>query len=60
MIWNWPQITYAALTGIGLLCVLALDGEPRTGKHSAAASLIAAGIVWFLLYEGGFLTGAHP
>ena len=42
----------AGNTGIGL--ALARHGEPETGKHSVFTTLIAVGLMAWLLWEGGF------
>ena len=52
--WGWPQITYLALTCIGLGVVLSRHGESRNGEYHFGASLIARATINVLLYCGGF------
>jgi hypothetical protein len=52
--WQWPQITYAALTLVGLGLVVAKNGEPKTGTHSVVSSLIVSAIILWILASGGF------
>lgn len=59
-VWEWPQITWAVLAGIGLLWAAVNDGEPRTGKHSIGVSLFCAMIAVAILYFGGFFTEVRP
>lgn len=55
---HWPQLTYVALTLIGLGVTIANHGDRRAGTHNAWASLIARGLVFGLLYAGGFFGGS--
>lgn len=59
-VWQWPQIAWACFVGFGLVCAIAKDGEPRTGKHSLALSMLALCISATLLYFGGFFTEIRP
>jgi hypothetical protein len=52
----WPQYTYLALSFLGVGVVLAKHGEPSK-PHNIWTTLTATGIVYFLLYQGGFFKG---
>lgn len=60
MILHWPQLTYLALTVLGLGVVVAKHGEPkfdRNGdveKHNAILSTVFTAVILFLLFKGGF------
>jgi hypothetical protein len=54
---EWPQITWLVLCCIGLGLALALDGQPRTGRHNFFVSLLASALVAWLLWSGGFFSG---
>ena len=51
---GWPQGIWIAFAVLGLIIGAALDGEPRTGKHKFAPSLVSIGLTFGLLYWGGF------
>lgn len=48
------QIIYLLLITSSLGMTFAKHGEPKTGKENGWTSLIAAGIIIFILYKGGF------
>ncbi len=52
--WGWPQYMYVAVVFVGLGFVLAKHGEPKEGKYSFWNTLIADGLVLWLLIAGGF------
>lgn len=52
---GWPQITYIALTCLGLGITAAKHGESR-GKHNFFASAVASALVLALLWAGGFFS----
>ncbi len=54
MILHWPQITYLALSILGVGASLAKNGEPRTGNYNFWVSAIATCGIIFLLKMGGF------
>jgi hypothetical protein len=49
-----PQLIFLALIVLNLGIVMAKNGQPRSGKHSFVANLIADGLLLGLLYWGGF------
>lgn len=49
-----PQIIMLMLFSAGIFVNLERNGKPKTGKHSATSSVIAATIHIVLLYWGGF------
>lgn len=51
---GWPQIAVIGLWAAGIGLALARHGEPETGKHSVFTTLIAVGLMAWLLWEGGF------
>ncbi len=51
-----PEIIWFCLVAINLLIALAKDGEPRTGKHNLAGTMLAFGLSFGLLYWGGFFS----
>lgn len=57
MILEWPQITMASLTLIGLGVALAKDGEPKKEKHSFWFSVFNTVLCYIILYYGGFFGG---
>lgn len=50
----WPQVTYLALLFLGLGMEAAKHGAARTGKHDIRVSIVASGLMFGLLYAGGF------
>lgn len=50
----WPQIVMGALLLAGLLLELRNHGKPKDEDHDFYISLVAAGLVIFILYKGGF------
>jgi hypothetical protein len=54
---EWPQITYIVLVCMGLGLTLAMDGQPRTGRHNFILSLLAAAIGFWIIWSGGFFSG---
>lgn len=56
MMIEWPQIIWLCLAGLNLLGAIAMDGEPKTGKHSLALSMLGGGASFGLLYWGGFFS----
>jgi hypothetical protein len=51
---HWPQLTYLAITVVGLSIYAARHGQPRKDKYNVGTSLIAVVIVLTILYFGGF------
>lgn len=51
---HWPQITWIALSCIGLGVTLQQHNQPKTGDNNFFHSLIASLIVAGLLWAGGF------
>lgn len=51
---GWPQIVWIALTAMELGCMAVKHGEPKEGKENFWISLIANGIMAWLLWKGGF------
>lgn len=51
-----PQIIYLCLVGFNLLTAVALDGDPRTGRHSLSQSMLGSALSFGLLYWGGFFS----
>lgn len=49
-----PQIIWILLISINLLATARLHGEEKTGEYNFFASLIGAGITFWILYAGGF------
>jgi hypothetical protein len=54
-----PQIIYVILIGMNLGTALTKDGEPKSGTHDFVRSLIAAAMIFGLLWWGGFFSGGH-
>ncbi len=52
----WPQITWLILATIGIFIATALDGQPKTGKHSFAVTTFSTVMVGWLLWMGGFFS----
>lgn len=48
------QIIYLVLLGIGLLIDANSHGKPRLGDYNFFGSLVARGLMVFILFEGGF------
>jgi hypothetical protein len=53
MILHWPQITYLALSMLGLGVTMAKHGESK-GEYNVLASLIVSIILIWILGCGGF------
>lgn len=51
---GWPEGIMLGLMGLALLVTAAVDGEPKTGKHSLAAKILDVAISLGLLWWGGF------
>lgn len=51
---GWPQGIWFGLVAFRLLFAVALDGEPRKGKHSLSQAMLGSGLGFGLLYWGGF------
>ena len=49
-----PQIIYLLIIFIGLLIASNEHGKDKKGKHNFWTTLIAASLVLYLLYWGGF------
>lgn len=49
-----PQIIWITIFLIGVGISLQKNGEPRTGKHSAASDLITSAVFIGLFYWGGW------
>jgi hypothetical protein len=49
-----PQLIYLALSLVGLGIELAKHGEPKSGRHDALSSVIASGVIFGILWWGGF------
>jgi len=56
---GWPQWIVVCMAGMRLGLMLALNGRPRTGKHSFWGELPFTALLAALLYAGGFFTPAH-
>ncbi len=56
MILEWPQVTMAIFFAIEFGFQIARHGKPREGEHNFFTSMIATGLVVWLLYAGGFWT----
>ncbi len=54
---HWPQFTLVALQVLGLGIVLASHGRSR-GTHNIFFSLLDNGVLFWLLWAGGFFSGA--
>lgn len=52
--WAWPQWTYVGVFAFNLLMAIILDGQPKTGNHSAGVTLVASAIALVILVSGGF------
>lgn len=52
--WGWPQWTYVGLFAFNVVMGAVLDGQPKTGNHSAGVSLVAVVMAVFILISGGF------
>ena len=53
--WGWPQITYIALSGLGLGFAIAKHGEHRK-PYSMWDAMASIAIVYTLLVFGGFFS----
>ena len=51
---GWPEGIYIAIVIANLIVAAALDGEPKTGKHKFAVTLLGSSLGLGLLYWGGF------
>lgn len=56
MSFGWPQITFLALTMMGLGMNLALHGKSR-GEYNFFGSIFNTAIVLSILWWGGFFGG---
>lgn len=56
MVLGAPQIIYLALVLLGLGSHLAKHGEKKEGKYDFWSSLIAQGIIIWILAAGGFFS----
>lgn len=54
MTFGWPQVIYIALSFMGLAVAIMQHGQPRTKTHDMKVTLVAMGIVYPLLWWGGF------
>jgi hypothetical protein len=52
--WFWPQYTAVSLYVLSVVMAAVLDGEPKTGKHSFATSVVGTAFSAWLLWCGGF------
>lgn len=59
-VWEWPQIMWFCIAGLNLLLAAALDGTPKSAKHSLAVTMLAVCLMAALLYFGGFFTVVRP
>lgn len=53
---NWPQYLTIALYASNLIGSMILDGQPRTGKHSAGVAVATTLISAFIMWRGGWWT----
>lgn len=51
---DWPQIVWIILAGISLGTAAAKHGEKKEGTFSVGTTLIGVGLMFFILYSGGF------
>lgn len=54
MVFEWPQIIYTILLFLNVCIYVGKHGEEKTGKYNAGTGLFCSGVVFFLLYQGGF------
>jgi hypothetical protein len=52
--WGWPQWTYASVFVLNIFFATMLDGQPKSGNHSAGVTLVASVVAGFILVSGGF------
>jgi len=52
--WSWPQWVYFSFTCFGLVIVIFLHGNRRTGVHSAPSTWLVTIITLGVLTAGGF------
>lgn len=60
LVWEWPQITWAILTLLGLVLHAAKNGEPMDQKWNFPLKLMCVVIAAILGYYGGFFTDVRP
>lgn len=53
---QWPQYLTLILYALNLSLSSVLDGEPKTGKHSAGVAVAATLFSAFVLWRGGWWT----
>jgi len=53
---GWPEGIWFGLAVLSLLAAAVLDGNPKTGNHSLAASMLSTALGFGLLYWGGFFS----
>lgn len=51
---GWPEVTVIVLYTLVMGMTLAMHGKPRTGNYNFGASLLGVGLLFALLYAGGF------
>ena len=51
---KWQQITMIAYLALSLAGGMILDGQPKTGKYSFVDVLTFVGLLFIVLYTGGF------
>ena len=52
--WQWPQISWAILSGVSLYAGAMAHGKKNDMKYNGPMSFIGAAIVFIIYYFGGF------
>ena len=60
MIFEWPQIVWAAGAFLGLVIHLSKSGQPTGVKFDPGMALARIAIWTTVLYFGGFFTAVRP
>ena len=51
---HWPQVTMIVFAAISIGHAMALNGQPKTERHSVWVTTIAIGVEFWILAQGGF------
>lgn len=53
---HWPQITIIVLVLLSTVSTAIMHKEPRTGQYNVLSTMIADGLMVWILYCGGFFS----
>lgn len=55
---HWPQITWIVIASLALFVTAVRNGKPKTGEYNFALDVCSTAVAVWLLWSGGFFTGA--